>query len=196
MKIKLVLAGVFLATAVGLAAYSLLQPSSTSEVVRSDMSGFLVGEMAELTIVSEPQKITDQIIASADGSPVRLSDMAGKAMLVNLWASWCAPCIEELPSLERLQATLGSDTFEVVALNVDRGGHRMAAEVLAEWNVSGLKVYADPSLQILTKLQAEGLPTSLVVDTDGNVRAYYLGPLEWDAPESIAFFKALSEGRI
>lgn len=185
---------VLVLAAIAVAAYSLTRPSTTID--RKELGGLLKGPLATMTVIADPKLVTDHIVALEDGTPIKLSDMKGKAMLVNLWASYCVPCRVEMPELSHLQAEVGSENFEVVAINVDRGGHKMAAEIMEEWGVEGLAVYADPTAKIAFDLAEGALPMSLVVDREGLVRAYYLGALKWDAPESIAFFEALRDGKV
>ncbi|WP_262693856.1 TlpA disulfide reductase family protein [Kordiimonas aquimaris] len=157
---------------------------------------FLKGEMAQLTIPEAPQTLSDHIIMSENGDPKKLSQMAGKAMLINLWAPWCAPCRAEMKELANLQKELGDDAFEVVAINVDRGGIPQARETLEEWGVEGLPLYAEPTMKIAFDLAEGALPTSFVVDKAGNVQALFLGPLAWDKPEALELFEALKNGDI
>lgn len=184
-----------LAAAALLAAYSLLPPATTFERT-GELGPYLKGPMARLTVVAEPYDLSDHIVALEDGSPVKLSDMAGKAMLINIWASYCLPCRAEMPELAHLQKELGDQNFEVVAVNVDRGGPKMAREIMEEWNVEGLAVYSDRTSKIAFDLAQGAMPMSLIVDRAGKIRAYYLGALKWDAPEALAFFSALRDGAI
>ena len=177
----------------GVAAYSQFFANST---VDTGLEPYLKGEMAKLSLPEEEQKLSDHIIMREDGSPVALKELSGKAMLINLWAPWCAPCRAEMKELAHLQKALGDDAFEVVAINVNRGGIGEARETLKEWGVEGLGLYAEPTMKIAIDLAQGRLPTSLVVDKKGIVRAVYLGPLKWDEPESIELFKALKEGRV
>lgn len=181
--------------AIAVAIYGLMSPAANTERTGL-LSDYLKGPMAGLTVVEEPDQLTKHIITKSDGTPIALRDMAGKAMLVNIWASYCLPCRAEMPELAGLQKELGDDTFEVVAINVDRGGHKMAAEILEEWGVSGLNIYADPTAKIAFDLAQGAMPMSLIVDRKGLVRAYYLGALKWDGPEALAFFSALKSGEI
>jgi len=177
----------------GVIAYTQLNTSAT---VDNAIQPYLKGEMAKLSIPEAKEELSAHIIMQEDGSPIALKEMAGKAMLVNLWASWCAPCRAEMKELAHLQKELGDDTFEVVAISVDRGGIAQARETLQEWGVEGLALYADPTMKIAIDLSEGALPTSLVVDKKGVIRASFLGPLKWDAPEAIALFTALKNGQL
>ena len=157
---------------------------------------YFVGEMAGLTEFSSASLFDGLDIILADGSVSEISDMSDKVLLVNLWASWCAPCRAEMKELANLQKELGDARFEVVAVNVDRGGIAQARDVLAEWGIEGLGLYADPSFDIAFKVANGALPTSFIVDRAGRVRAKYVGPLKWDAPDAVALFKALKENKL
>lgn len=158
------------------------------------LSSYQTGVMEGLETVDDPKAFADQQVQVADGSYQRLSAYKGKALLINFWASWCAPCRAEMKDLVALQAQVGSDDFEVMAINADRGGLKMAARTLEDWGVLGLALYADPKMALLQEYATKGLPTSLIVSKEGRIIAQYLGELDWDAPEAIAYFKALREG--
>jgi thiol-disulfide isomerase/thioredoxin len=115
-----------------------------------------------------------------------LAEFKGKVVLLNLWATWCAPCREEMPALDRLQAELGGPRFQVVALSVDQQGAPIARKFLAEAGVNSLALYFDPSAQAAFKLGAAGLPASLLVDANGREVARHLGPAKWDSPEVVS----------
>lgn len=157
---------------------------------------YLVGEMAKLSVPVETMMLSDHIIMNEAGEPKKLSAMKGRAMLINLWAPWCAPCRAEMKELANLQHELGDDTFEVIAVNVDRGGIPQARDTLKEWGIEGLALYAEPTMAIAFDLAEGALPTSFVVDKSGEIRALFLGPLAWDKPEGLALFEALKKGEI
>ena len=114
-------------------------------------------------------------------------------MLVNLWATWCVPCRKEMPSLAALQSEMGSKDFEVVAISVDRKGLAASSAFLKEVGATALKLYADPSTDSLDKLQAVGLPASILIDREGREIGRLLGPAEWNSPEAKALIKAALE---
>jgi thiol-disulfide isomerase/thioredoxin len=114
-----------------------------------------------------PEPLADVNFVDGTGAPKTLKDFRGKTVLLNLWATWCAPCREEMPSLDRLQQELGSDTFEVVALAVDRTGLEAARKFLDGINVKSLKLYADPTTRSGSALKAIGMPTTILIDPEG-----------------------------
>ncbi|MEX0299350.1 MAG: TlpA disulfide reductase family protein [Kordiimonas sp.] len=193
MPKKAIILSAIVVLLLGVAAYmQFLAPATVDTAIKP----YLKGEMAKLSLPEGEQKLSDHIIMREDGSPVALNELSGKAMLINLWAPWCAPCRAEMKELAHLQKLLGDDTFEVVAINVNRGGIGEARETLKEWGVEGLGLYAEPTMKIAIDLAQGRLPTSLVVDRSGVVRALYLGPLKWDEPESIELFTALKNNEL
>ena len=191
MKMKLLM-GVGALVVAGLIVLQTTQPAARSGAI----APYLKGELASLEVPVETQMLSDHIIMSETGEPKKLSAMAGKAMLINLWAPWCAPCRTEMKELASLQTQLGDADFEVIAINVDRGGIPQAEETLKEWGIEGLALYAEPTMGIAFDLAEGKLPTSFVVDKAGEVRALFVGPLAWDKPEALALFDALKKGEI
>lgn len=123
------------------------------------------------------------------GKTLRLADFRGRVVLLNLWATWCAPCRREMPTLDRLQKMLGGPDFEVVALSVDREGLPAVAAFYAELGLDALAIYVDGSTRAMRALAALGLPTTLLLDRNGNEIGRLLGPAEWDSPEMVAFLR-------
>ena len=117
-------------------------------------------------------------------------DWKGRVVLINLWATWCAPCRKEMPDLAKLQAELGSDQFEVVAISVDRKGAEASSAFLKETEADALKLYVDPTTKIVGELQSAGLPATILVDRQGRELGRLLGPAHWAAPEAVALIKA------
>ncbi len=154
------------------------------------------GEVAALQIPNEPARLVDLSFKMPDGRDTTLSAFRGKAVLVNLWATWCAPCRHEMPALDRLQQKYGGPDFEVVAINIDTRNFEKPKQFLDEVGVKALAQYADPSAKIFQDLKAVGrafgMPTTILLDKNGCELAYLAGPAEWSSPDAFAFIgKAL-----
>jgi thiol-disulfide isomerase/thioredoxin len=137
-------------------------------------------ELAAFVFRREPEVLPEVKFQDADGRERSLADWRGKVVLLNLWATWCLPCRKEMPALDRLQATLGSDQFQVVAISVDRTGLAGAKKFLEETKTPNLAVYADPTARLASSLRAAGLPATLLIDKEGRELGRLLGPAEWD----------------
>lgn len=130
-----------------------------------------------------PKPVPELQFEDAAGRMRSLAEFKGKLVLLNLWATWCAPCREEMPALDRLQATLGGPRFEVLALSIDQQGAEVARKFFAEVGVKSLALYVDRSAQAAFKLGAVGLPSTLLVDARGQEIGRHVGPAQWDSPE-------------
>jgi thiol-disulfide isomerase/thioredoxin len=148
------------------------------------------GTLAAFLIHPEPKHLPDVAFADGAGKPLKLSDWKGRVVLINLWATWCAPCRKEMPDLAKLQQELGSDQFEVVAISVDRKGAEASSAFLTETGADALKLYVEPTTKIVGELQSAGLPATILVDRQGRELGRLLGPAHWAAPEAVALIKA------
>jgi len=110
--------------------------------------------------------------------------------LLNIWATWCVPCREEMPTLDRLQQKLGGPAFEVVALSIDSKGIPAVRQFFEEIGVRSLAVYVDPSMQAMEKLRIVGVPTTLLIDREGRELWRKSGPAQWDSPDVIQRLRA------
>lgn len=131
----------------------------------------------------EPRALPELPFQDARGKPMSLADFRGKVVLLNVWATWCAPCRKEMPALDRVQQMLGGSGFEVVALSIDRGGVASVRPFYDEIGIRTLAIYVDPSTQAATKLKTIGIPTTLLVDREGRELWRKTGPAEWDGPK-------------
>jgi thiol-disulfide isomerase/thioredoxin len=147
--------------------------------------------MAAFVFRKEPEPLPAFSFQDASGRERTLADWRGKVVLLNLWATWCAPCRKEMPALDRLQAELGSDRFEVVALSVDRTGLAGAKKFLDETKAARLALYADPSARLAATLRAVGLPATLLIDAEGREIGRLLGPAEWDSEDAKRLIRAV-----
>jgi len=152
------------------------------------------GEVAAVGVSNAPKPPPAISFAGPEGQPMGLADFKGKTVLVNLWATWCVPCREEMPALDRLQAELGGADFEVVAINVDTRNREKPRAWLQENGIKNLAYYADPEGKLLQVLQRSGhvvgLPTTFVVDGAGCEIALLKGPADWASPDALALMKA------
>lgn len=134
---------------------------------------------------TSPKAIPDLRFVDGAGRAQTLADFRGKVVLLNVWATWCEPCREEMPTLDRLQARLGGDRFQVVALSVDQQGAAIARKFYEQFAIKALALYIDPTAKAAFVLDAPGLPVSLLVDRQGREIGRHLGALKWDAPEVV-----------
>ena len=137
------------------------------------------GQMAAFVFRKAPEDLPELKFEDATGKARTLADWKGKVVLLNLWATWCLPCRKEMPALDQLQRELGSGSFEVVALCVDRAGLGGARRFLDEAKVEKLALYADPTARMASTLRAAGLPATLLIDRQGREIGRLLGPAEW-----------------
>ncbi|MBM3606996.1 MAG: TlpA family protein disulfide reductase [Alphaproteobacteria bacterium] len=147
------------------------------------------GEVASLKIAKTPRPATPIVFDAPGGKRVTLADFSGKTILVNLWATWCAPCRAEMPALDRLQAKLGSEAFEVVAISIDTARLDRRQSFLESVGVKSLAFYADPKADIFQVLKQAGkvvgLPTTILIDGRGCELGVMAGPAEWDMPDAV-----------
>jgi thiol-disulfide isomerase/thioredoxin len=134
---------------------------------------------------TKPKPIPELRFVDGAGRALTLGDFRGKVVLLNIWATWCAPCREEMPALDRLQAQLGGERFQVVALSVDQQGAPIARKFYGEVGIKALALYIDPSAKAAFTLDAAGLPATLLVDRAGREIGRHLGAVKWDDPEVV-----------
>jgi thiol-disulfide isomerase/thioredoxin len=152
------------------------------------------GEVAAFRVASRPENLAGLAFVSPEGQPAKLADFSGKAVLLNLWATWCVPCREEMPALDHLEAELGGDDFTVVAVNVDVRNRERARAFLDDIGVSNLAFYSDPNLAVFNDLKrrghALGLPSTILVDGKGCVIGGIEGPAVWDSEDAKSLIRA------
>lgn len=157
------------------------------------------GEVAAVEIRKDPRPAPELAFSGPDGQPTTLaalqgSTLKGKALLVNLWATWCAPCLKEMPALDALQKTLGGPDFAVVAINIDTRNLDKPKAWLAENRIIALPFHGDPQAATFQALRAahkvEGMPVSIIVDREGCELGIIQGPADWASAESKALMAA------
>jgi thiol-disulfide isomerase/thioredoxin len=153
------------------------------------------GEVAALTVARTPFSAANLAFKDAAGHARTLADWGGRTVLLNLWATWCAPCRREMPALDTLQARLGGPNFEVVAVNIDTRDPEKPLAFLKEIGVSHLAYYSDDSAQVFEDLKtagkAFGMPTTLIVNREGCEIADMAGPAEWASDDGVKLVSAV-----
>jgi thiol-disulfide isomerase/thioredoxin len=140
--------------------------------------------LGEFTPRDPPRPAPALAFTDRDGRPLALADFRGQWLLVNFWATWCAPCVREMPSLAQLQARLG-DRLKVLAISEDRGGATVVEPFLEKLALHDLAIYLDPKAGAQSAMSLRGLPTSLLIDREGRIRGALEGAAEWDSPKMI-----------
>ena len=126
---------------------------------------------------------------NADGKTLSLANFEGKIVLLNFWATWCLPCIRELPSIERLQTKFSKNDFAVVAISLDRGGKRVANRLLKRLKLRKLVLYLDKENKSAKLLGVKFMPTTFIFDRKSRELGKLQGGVEWDSKEAVALIK-------
>jgi thiol-disulfide isomerase/thioredoxin len=145
--------------------------------------------LGEFIPVSPPQPAPPFSFVDPDGNTVSLANFSGKLVVLNLWATWCAPCLREMPSLDRMQARLGEDVV-VLAISEDRGGEKVVEPFIKKLGLKSVKFYLDPKSGAERAFKVQGLPTSFVIGREGSVLGRVEGAAEWDSPKLLDTLKS------
>jgi thiol-disulfide isomerase/thioredoxin len=152
------------------------------------------GEVAAFAVAERPLRLPDLAFRDATGSARHLADWRGRAVLFNLWATWCVPCRKEMPALDALEGKLGGPGFEVVAVNIDTRDAEKPRVWLKEVGIGRLGYYSDPSARVFQDLKtigrAPGMPTTLLVDPAGCEIGTVAGPAEWASEDGVKLVTA------
>jgi thiol-disulfide isomerase/thioredoxin len=188
--------------AIGAALYGTLSGAGNSvaaecraaKPVAERLAPLARGEVAAVKVEKDPRRLPDLTFNGPEGRPVTLAELRGKTVLLNLWATWCAPCRQEMPALDKLQGELGGADFEVVAVNIDTRNLDKPRRWLEEAGVTRLAYYADSQARIFQDLRqagkAVGMPTTLLLDPQGCELAHLSGPAEWASEDALKLVRA------
>ena len=151
------------------------------------------GEVA-VQLHARPRKLANFRFTDGNGQPTDLEAFHGRVVLLNIWATWCAPCREELPTLDALQALLGGPGFAVIALSIDKDALAVAQPFLQRLGVARLRAYADTFGEATERYSATGVPLVLVIDPQGREIGRRLGRATWDNPATVSLLRSLIPG--
>lgn len=162
------------------------------------LAGLAKGDMAGMRILSRPEKLPEFTFVDSAGAVKTMADFRGKVTLLNLWATWCAPCKLEMPALNALQGAMGGKDFEVLAINMDSRDAGKPREWLKDNKIDHLAYYADTPGKIFQALRgagrASGLPVTLLVNRDGCLVGQLDGAAEWHSDDAKALVKGAVGG--
>lgn len=153
----------------------------------------VTGQVQNFILAGAPEPAPALAFQDADGNALSLEDFRGQYVLLNLWATWCGPCKREMPSLDRLQASLGGKNFQVLALSEDRTGINDVYAFFGETGIENLAVYIDETASSSRKFGVSGLPGTILLDPQGNMVGRMIGPAEWDSPEAVALLSHFAQ---
>ena len=164
---------------------------ANAQDLQSVMAGLQEGDMRKLVIHSEPQALPDRPFTDPDGNEFTLADYEGQIVLLNFWATWCAPCREEMPDLEALQRDYGGEEFAVVPVATGRNSLPGIRAFFGEIGVSELPILLDPQGQLARRSGVLGLPVTVLMDREGNEIARLQGGAHWADADARALIEAV-----
>ena len=155
-----------------------------------DLAPLITGEMRKLIVTDPPAPLPDALLTDGAGAEIPLAGWKGQWLVVNFWATWCAPCRREMPSLDRLQTALPA--LAVLPIATGRNDPAAIARFYEEAAISALPTLRDPQSALARQLGVLGLPVTLIVNPEGQEVARLIGDAAWDSPEAIALLTALT----
>lgn len=169
----------------------LLAANSASAADPAALQSEATGDMRKLAVHASPREVGDVAFQDADGGERQLSDWHGEVVVLNFWATWCAPCRHEMPSLDRLQAEMGGPDLEVVPVATGRNSAAGIRRFFEEEGIEQLPVLTDAGQSLARAFAVLGLPVTVILDRDGREVARLSGGAEWDEPEAKAILQAV-----
>jgi thiol-disulfide isomerase/thioredoxin len=165
-----------------------------TRAVTARVAPFARGEVAAVSVAQDPRPLPHLVFQDASGAEKTLADWRGRTVLLNLWATWCVPCRKEMPALEALQAKLGGDDFQDVAVNIDTRDPQKPRAWLESAGIKRLDYFADPNAKIFQDLKAAGkafgMPTTVLIAPSGCEIGSLAGPAEWASEDAVKLVEA------
>ena len=165
--------------------------AATGATLTASLPARQAGAQPRKPVESEPKPAPAFSFTDADGKEHSAAEFAGQGLVVNLWATWCPPCVAEMPALDRAQAALAGEGVRVLALSSDRDGRAKVEPFYRDRGIRHLGLWLDPRGAAQRALGARALPTTVIIDRKGQERARLEGPAEWDTPEMLAVIRRL-----
>lgn len=156
-----------------------------------NLQALAVGDMAGLTVLPAPEAAPALSFTGDQGNSLSLADYQGRVLLVNLWATWCAPCVKEMPALDRLAQAFAGQDFALLPISLDVGGPDVVKAFYEKTGIASLPVLIDETGRAPNMLGALGLPMTVLIDREGRIAARHPGDAEWDSPAAQKIIAAM-----
>lgn len=166
---------------------------SANETKFAELNNKKFGDMKKMTIAGNTTSAPKTIFFDTGGKELTLNDFNGRLTLVNFWATWCAPCRKEMPSLEVLSNQLGGDTFQVVTIATMRSSEEAVKKFFTDNNIIDLPKFRDPKGHLARASGVAALPLTMLLDRKGNEISRLIGDADWSQNETIEFIKKAIE---
>lgn len=157
------------------------------------LNSYRIGELRSMRLHAKRITLPKLSFRDAANKTVSLEHLRGQVLVLNLWATWCVPCVKEMPALDRLQSRLGRDRILIIPVSQDRGGNKVVPPYFQKLQLRHMKMYFDNSSSVMSGLRAFGLPTSVIIDPNGREVARVVGAINWDSDEVVKLLRALAQ---
>jgi thiol-disulfide isomerase/thioredoxin len=171
-----------------LAILAISSPHASAEAVKNSITSHVPRNFQ----ATEPARPAPKLVFyDVDDKPREISEFKGRGVVLNFWATWCAPCVKEMPDLDKLNARFKNEGIDVLAVSVDRDPIRLAKKFYKKNNLRNMPLLVDKKRKVLRRLSIQGLPTTVLINSEGVEVGRIVGVIEWNAPENVAFLKRL-----
>ena len=159
----------------------------------SVLEEFKVGEMKKLILHESPKAVSEEVFYRSNNDPIFLQSFSGSLTLVNFWATWCAPCLDEMPSLSNLQKLKGDKNFKVVTIATMRNSPKSIENFFDKMSIVNLTKYQDPKGKLARSLKIAGLPLTILLNKDNEEVARFIGDADWSSPQALKLIEKAIE---
>ena len=159
----------------------------------SVLEEFKTGEMKKLILHESPKAVSEEVFYSPNNDPIMLQSLSGSLTLVNFWATWCAPCLDEMPSLSNLQKIKGSKDFNVVTIATMRNSPKSVENFFNKMSIDNLTKYQDPKGKLARSLKIAGLPLTILLNKENKEVARLIGDADWSSPHALKLIEKAIE---